>query len=455
MRDEGHVAGRVPHVETAGARRRVVGPVGVVAVVAVVLVVAVSFFMINRGPAPTRTATSCVSSDDPLVRAASSTQAAQVRSLLEQGHDANAPDPLGRRPLYCAVASGDTEPVQVLLDKGASPNLDSTDDGYAHKQDRPLNLAIVKRSAALVSLLLDHGADVNATTTGRSPLGLTIEYGDVDAVLVLLDHGADPNLLDGTSPPLYEASAIQPDAHIVSLLLDRGANARLTAGSGGCLDLSAALNGNEGCATPLGAAAQYGHGDTVVVLLAHGADPTAGLYPASIGNHPDIARTLLDRGANPNGLKGTTPLVYNVMFGNQPLVDLLLERGADPNVGGEASASTLQTGAALAKSFGSGPVATDRQLMPVACAIRASAPNLPPIVVAAATGNTDAIRSLLARGADPNAVAAFDPPVSPLVAAITAHHEDIAEMLEGAGAQRSGPTIDPLAKVSPAPEFCT
>ena len=60
-------------------------------------------------------------------------------------------------------------------------------------------------------------------------------------------------------------------------------------------------------------------------------------------------------------------------------------------------------------------------LTDIVCQLRGTAPNLPPIVAAAAMGHAEAVRALLDRGADPNATAAFDPSVTALNAATAAH----------------------------------
>lgn len=121
----------------------------------------------------------------------------------------------------------------------------------------------------------------------------------------------------------------------------------------------------------------------------------------SVGNHAEIAKVLLDRGANPNGPGGTTPLLYNALFGNQDLVVTLLDKGADPNSGGAADARTLQVGVSSGMITG---IAPDQQetLARVMCQLRGTAPNLPPIVAAAAMGHPDVVRALLDHGADPN-----------------------------------------------------
>jgi len=55
---------------------------------------------------------------------------------------------------------------------------------------------------------------------------------------------------------------------------------------------------------------------------------------AAISNRPEMARLLIQRGADVNHVdkKGMTPLLYaaSVDFGNSAMVDLLLKSGARP-----------------------------------------------------------------------------------------------------------------------------
>jgi len=130
--------------------------------------------------------------------------------------------------LFRAVQLNDIEVVQLLLDKGANPNINSM--GYtpfglaagagpnnrggagATAANSPVNLV-------LMDLLARHGADVNARITGTlsfsfhtgygnandgvnskegtSPLHEAARNGQVDLVKHLIDLGADPNLKDG------------------------------------------------------------------------------------------------------------------------------------------------------------------------------------------------------------------------------------------------------------------
>lgn len=92
--------------------------------------------------------------------------------------------------------------------------------------------------------------------------------------------------------------------------------------------------------TPLGLAAYFGRTEVAGLLLARKADPNtaasngfgvAPLHSAVAANQYEIAKLLLDAGANPNAVqqKDITPLHSAVHLGNAQLVSLLLAHGAD------------------------------------------------------------------------------------------------------------------------------
>ena len=105
-----------------------------------------------------------------LARAAERGQVAKVRKLIEQGADVNARGraqkvedanfewwlPAGRTPLYLAAQNGHVEVVQLLLDRGADPNLG---DEYG---ETPLHQAARRAECEIGELLLKAGADANA-----------------------------------------------------------------------------------------------------------------------------------------------------------------------------------------------------------------------------------------------------------------------------------------------------
>ncbi len=115
----------------------------------------------------------------------------KVADLLDAGADINGRDPNGFTPLVMAVMSGSggsdeaqVKIVDLLLDRGADPNLDC-----------PLCAAAQTSKPALITKLLDRGADIN----GRNPAGLTplmaaVDVQSFDIVKVLLDRGANADV---------------------------------------------------------------------------------------------------------------------------------------------------------------------------------------------------------------------------------------------------------------------
>jgi ankyrin repeat protein len=89
----------------------------------------------------------------------------------------------------------------------------------------PLHSAIANRRTAIVRLLLDHGADVNATQAdGFTPLHEAAQNGMLDVTQWLLDRGAhvNPRLSSSDKTPLALAIEHQHD-EVAELLQQHGA----------------------------------------------------------------------------------------------------------------------------------------------------------------------------------------------------------------------------------------
>lgn len=117
-----------------------------------------------------------------------------------------------------------------------------------------------------------------------------------------------------------------------------------------------------GCATPLQKAAERGDAATVRSLL-DGApeknDLNKALVQAAYGaDNPEVARLLLDQGADPDARHyGHTALMWATMENHPHTVALLLERGADPH-------ATVNSGAtALSFACARGHIACARALL--------------------------------------------------------------------------------------------
>lgn len=116
--------------------------------------------------------------------------------------------------------------------------------------------------------------------------------------------------------------------------------------------------------TPLSLACFFGHTELARWLIDRGANldlaatnpmQVAPLHAASAGRHLEIVRALLEAGANPNARQqgGFTPLHAAAQNGDAEMARLLLEKGADR----EARAENNQTALDFALLRGHGAVA--------------------------------------------------------------------------------------------------
>jgi uncharacterized protein len=302
--------------------------------------------------------------------------------------------------------------------------------------------------AALAILVrpIDWGAgagSIDASTTCRSSSDELIRdavAGDVAAVRAAMRGRTDLNAVDGDGNTPLACAIAGGSAAVVRSLLAAGASPNVPGSENDpCLsfvELSGATRSAANCRLPIARAVSAGRADLVVLLLAHGADPDAALLEASVTDDVRLGRVALNHGAEPNGGGGTTPLVYDAAFANDAFVRLLLDHGANPDLGGPADVAQVLD--ALGR-LDSGTTAGDAALRRLVCSVDGTAPNLQPLVVAAAVGDPVAIRALLAHHADPNAIAGFDPPVSALTVAQVAHQDAAASALRAGGATRRTP----------------
>ena len=206
-----------------------------------------------------------------LMYAARQGQLASAVALAEVGANLNAVDPEGTTALVIAIINAHYELAARLVEAGADPNIGDASgmaalyaavdmQHLAPFVNRPSPRATGLMSAAeLVTVLLEHGADPNATLrapllmrqhnsgdpslgAGATPLMRAAKAVDVELMQTLLDHGADPSraMANGTTALLAavsgrSAGSLTPDTPMfraVQLLLDRGADVNAAAANG-------------------------------------------------------------------------------------------------------------------------------------------------------------------------------------------------------------------------------
>jgi ankyrin repeat protein len=153
-----------------------------------------------------------------------------------------------------------------------------------------------------------------------------------DDVAALLARGMDPNTVDPNGEPVLVVASRAGWVQTVDALLRAGAKVDAKNAVGDTAIMVAALGG---------------HLVLVRKLYARGAEVNpSGWTPlayAATGGKTEVARYLIEVGANPNAPSpnGTTALMMAVRGGHAETVDLLLSKGADVNVRNQSGASAM------------------------------------------------------------------------------------------------------------------
>ena len=334
-----------------------------------------------------------------LVEAAAKADVVEVRALIQQGDDVNAPYGDGATALHWAVHWDNQEMANLLIRAGAAVDA-SNDLGVT-----PLWLAGQNGNAAVAERLLTAGANPNlALVSGETPLMAAARGGNARLVELLIAAGADVNAKEkrqGQTALMWAAS--QKHTRVAQLLVASGADVRARTNEwmeyvqfaggatlgvlGGETELPQHRNGGY---TPLMFSARSGGVETAKVLLAAEADidePTgSGTTPLVVAAHSGFGgfgALLLDRGADPNlAAGGYTALHAAILRSDLALVKALLAHGADPN-------------ARIEKATPVGRSSDDY-------ALTLSLIGAPPFWQAASYNDLEIMRALVAGGANPS-----------------------------------------------------
>jgi ankyrin repeat protein len=285
-----------------------------------------------------------------------------AEALLKNGAEIDARETWhGQTPLMWAAAQGHIAMIRTLVSHGADVNARSNVEPWERQVTSeprekwlppggltPLLFAAREGCVECVPVLAELGADVSATTPdGISPIVIALINGHYDVAGALIDAGTDVNLLD---------------------YVGRGA-------------LYAAIDFNTMPASNRPAPSVIDNKlsalDVARLLLEHGANPNAQLKKL-----PPY-RAKLDRGNDMMLGGGTTPFLRAAKAGDVPAMRLLLEHGADPKLSPTRSGITplmAAAGVGTAEQDTTGRYKTQAQAI-------------------------DAIQLLLDHGADVNAAA--------------------------------------------------
>lgn len=267
--------------------------------------------------------------------------------------------------LHWAAEGGHPDVVQMLLEHGA--NIEAVDGWYAlgplgwstfaswaphrHRDRMGASSTLLDRGARLdpfSAIILRRAQSIDPQDVsrrlgwkerGRAPLHLAVKRQDEEAVDTLLRLGADPHLVDDFGvTPAAEArpDRFEPSNNDLSFAIARSDWPRAQAIGGLTIGL-------------LAWAAENDRSDAVRFLVGQGVDPNE-LVPHLVKELPSrvsplhlavengalsSARELLAAGALVNASDpkaGMTALHVAASRGLRPMVALLLEHGADPNI---------------------------------------------------------------------------------------------------------------------------
>ncbi|MDT8990993.1 ankyrin repeat domain-containing protein [Curvibacter sp. APW13] len=254
-----------------------------------------------------------------------------IGTLIDRGANREATDELGSTPLGWAR---DVKTIQALLDRGANVNAlqgldrqtllmrlisNGTQQGLMKDERAEAN--------ARIALLLKAGADTNlGDSYGRTPLHVAAARGDEALMELLLEHGADINAATTTGRDRELANtplALAKDLATARYLIKKGASLKPSRGD-----------------APLLYAVKGGTVEVVKLLLEIGSDPNSiggeskfnALYYAIARRDAvgvSMAELLIKNGAAPDAIVNGNSLVgWSKRYGNEPVVKLLLQAGA-------------------------------------------------------------------------------------------------------------------------------
>lgn len=270
--------------------------------------------------------------------------------LSENPSLVNSPDKDKMTPLHHAIDAGNLKAASLLISHGADVN------AVNFKTETPLHIAAYEGNAGAVRLLLEHNADPTMREMrDRIPLFLACNWGDdLETVRLLIDAGSDVNDKNNRGEIVLVSTLYYGKKEIIDLLIDRGAIIPddkeilrrvlyVTASNGMERPFNIAVEKSEKqnmewwTYVPMHACARGGSVAIAKALMDKGADfrqkNRYGIEPLHIAaenGRTEFVEFLLSKGANIESpsLMGKTALHFALDNGHDELAALLVSKGA-------------------------------------------------------------------------------------------------------------------------------
>ena len=330
----------------------------------------------------------------------------------------------GETLLHCAVESNSINCVKALLEHGADPNLQTTTF-----MEPPLHIAIQNGNADICDALIEGHADIEvANAEGESAIFIAIRCEDIGGVRALINNHANLNILNISGlTPLQVAITLHQN-EIAKLLIHEGASTSLgslnsyaVALENNEMDICDAIREYDPALARQAIKSQSGRrpnpppdffaclkkGDPKKLrrLMTSQYDmnvaPSEGipLFKAIESKSLDIVKIVINAGADIDILQNnTTPLAFACKNGTLEIVQYLLSQGASPHVVNEEGET------AIFSAVRSNDINILQEIINQHdVQINITNHNgMSPLYIAVGMKSKQAIRALLAAGADPN-----------------------------------------------------
>jgi ankyrin repeat protein len=266
-----------------------------------------------------------------------------IDALLKAGADPNTRNPEGETPLMAVARAGKVEAAKRLLEAGADINAKEAFGGQT-----ALMWAAAQSQPEMVKLLASKGADLNARGVirqwerkiiteprpkdmnkgGFTPLIYAAREGCVECARYLVEAGADKDIEDPERITPLVISLINLHFEFAAYMIKAGADVNKWDLYGRspiymAADMSTLPTKGNGAMAVIPSEDSVTALDVAKLLLDAGANPNLQLK-----RRPPYRDVPQDRGGDTILAQGATPLLRAARAGDAPMVDLLLKQGA-------------------------------------------------------------------------------------------------------------------------------